>query len=81
VGPGIGSCCFEVGEEVAAEFEAVRDETTWGSTSVDLVAFLKTQLDGLDIWLADSCTFHQPGWFSHRRDQTPARLATIGWLP
>jgi YfiH family protein len=81
LGPGIGACCFEVGEEVAMEFDRFRDSTTWGTSSVDLAASIRSELSGLEIWSADSCTLHDPGWFSHRRDETASRLATIGWLP
>jgi copper oxidase (laccase) domain-containing protein len=81
VGPGIGPCCFEVGEEVATKFYDFRAVTSWGTNSVDLVASLTAELSGLEIWGANSCTLHQPGWFSYRRDQTSERLATVGWLP
>ena len=81
LGPGIGACCFEVGEEVATEFGRFRSMTTRGTTSVDLAASIGSELSGLEVWSTDSCTLHHPGWFSYRRDQTPLRLATIGWLP
>ena len=80
VGPGIGACCFEVGDEVAVRFPMARATTTWGTTSVDLVVALASQLDGLDTWTAGACTMHEPGWFSHRQDGTTQRLATIGWV-
>jgi len=81
VGPGIGPCCFEVGPEVAARFHRHDAETTWGTSSVDLAAAIEAQLDGVDTWLVDGCTHHEDGWFSHRRDGTLSRLATVGWLP
>ncbi len=80
VGPGIGSCCFEVGPEVATSFPDDVATTTWGTTSVDLVGSLRRQLDGVQLWIADACTFHEDHWFSHRRDATTRRLATVGWL-
>jgi hypothetical protein len=80
VGPGIRSCCFEVGPEVAALFEAHHAETSWGTVSVDLSAVIEEQLDGLEVWDAGECTMHGRGWFSHRSNQTPQRLATIGWI-
>lgn len=81
IGPGIGPCCFEVGPEVAGRFPATSAITTWGTTSVDLGLAVKSQLEGTDVWAVGSCTMHEAGWFSHRQDGTPWRLATVGWLP
>lgn len=80
VGPGIGPCCFEVGPEVAKRFENHVTTTTWGTPSVDLSEVVASQLDGLETWISDGCTLHEDGWFSHREDGTPKRMATIGWL-
>jgi hypothetical protein len=80
VGPGIGPCCFEVGPEVAEMFAAVAT-TSWGTDSVDLRAEASRQLPGLEVWTANGCTFHDPGWFSHRLEGTTKRLGTIGWVP
>jgi purine-nucleoside/S-methyl-5'-thioadenosine phosphorylase / adenosine deaminase len=80
IGPGIGPCCFEVGPEVAKEFPDYTTRTTWGTVSVDLESALEHQLEGIETWIARDCTRHEDGWFSHRRDQTRSRLATIGWL-
>ncbi|MGA7280985.1 MAG: polyphenol oxidase family protein [Acidimicrobiia bacterium] len=80
VGPGVGVCCFEVGEDVSSLFPTHLGETTWGSVSVDLLAVIRAQLRGLEVWTAGMCTMHQPGYFSHRRDRTPARMAALGWL-
>lgn len=81
LGPGIRSCCFEVGPEVAERFEHNVSETTWGTTSVDLPAAIVEQLPDLDVWTAFGCTHHEDRWFSHRREGTAMRLATIGWVP
>lgn len=81
VGPGIGPCCFEVGPEVAERFPGGQGHTTWGTTSVDLAAALAPQLQGVEVWSSGACTRHEEGWFSHRRDGTTRRLASIGWLP
>ena len=81
VGPGIGPCCFEVGNEVAAEFPTAAATTTWGATSVDLPGAIGSQLAGLETWSLPACTRHDQGWFSHRADGTDKRLAAIGWLP
>ena len=81
VGPGIGPCCFEVGPEVADRFPGRLSRTSWGTTSVDLAAVVAFALEGLDVWASGACTKHEDGWFSHRADATPQRMAAIGWLP
>jgi len=81
IGPGIGPCCFEVGEDVAGRFPDARDSTTWGTDSVDLSIPIRAQLDGLEIWMSGGCTYHDDGWFSHRGRGGLERLATVGWLP
>lgn len=82
IGPAIGSCCYEVGPEVAEKFSrgSLR-RTSWGSQSVDLVAEVRHRLpDGLSVWCADVCTKCGDGMFSHRRDGTSRRMAAVGWL-
>jgi hypothetical protein len=81
IGPAIGACCYEVGAEVAERFPAHTRWTTWGAASVDLTAAARTALAGIPVESVGSCTRHEAGWFSHRRDATAARLAAIGWLP
>lgn len=80
IGPLIGPCCLEVGTEVAIQFPGFTTTTTWGTTSVDIVAAIRAQLDGLEIWSAGVCTRHDTGWFSHRKDGTAMRTATLCWL-
>ncbi len=82
IGPGIGECCFEVGEEVAERFPLNRGLTTWGTLSVDLVGSVRHQLAGLEPTVVEGCTRHMGGrFFSHRRDGTRRRQAAIGWIP
>ncbi len=80
IGPGIGPCCFEVGRDVAARFSDSATTTTWDTSSVDLTLAIRGQLDGLEIWTSDGCTYHDDGWFSHRGSGGIQRLAAIGWL-
>ena len=81
IGPGIGSCCFEVGPEVAARFPDNTSATTWGTVSVDLPAAVVSRLGGLKVWQAQACTRCNDDFFSHRRNATAARMAGIAWLP
>jgi copper oxidase (laccase) domain-containing protein len=79
VGPGIGACCFEVGAGVNSKFRGFSASTTWETPSVDLAQAISVEISDLDVWFAGGCTMHDSGWFSHRSDATPMRLATIGW--
>jgi YfiH family protein len=81
IGPAIGPCCYEVGEEVAGHFVGACSTTTWDTTSVDLAEAVRHQLPGVEVWSAGHCTRHEAGWYSHRRDRTAARMATVVWLP
>jgi len=59
IGPGIGPCCYEVGEEVATPFRE-----RWTSAERALRAAGVEQIDRLD-----RCTACEPEtFFSHRRD-------------
>jgi YfiH family protein len=72
IGPGIGPCCYEVGEEVAAQFrerfghDVVRESRLdlWTSAERALRAAGVEQVDRVD-----RCTACEPEtFFSHRRD-------------
>jgi polyphenol oxidase len=72
IGPGIGPCCYEVGEEVAAQFrerfggDVVRERRLdlWTSAERDLRAAGIERIDRFD-----RCTACEPEtFFSHRRD-------------
>lgn len=72
IGPSIGPCCYEVGEEVAGPFrEAFGDDVArdgkldlWTSAERALRAAGVEQVDRADL-----CTFcHPDRFFSHRRD-------------
>ena len=81
VGPLIGSCCFEVGDEVVERFEGWESTTRWGTGSVDLGEAIRAQVPDASWWSADACTRCGEGWFSFRATGTKSRMAAIGWIP
>jgi copper oxidase (laccase) domain-containing protein len=85
VGPGIGYCCFEVGPEVAIQFQRFFPERKDldGRTQVDLAETITRQLrrNGVmdsQISLSGLCTCCKPELFeSYRRDREQAgRMVT-----
>ncbi len=90
IGPGIGSCCFEVGPEVAVQFAPFFPELDLsGRTKIDLTETIRRQLvrHGVSMRQISSgknCTFCDSGLFdSYRRDKEEAgrMLSTIGLVP
>jgi YfiH family protein len=78
IGPGARGCCYEVGEEVHAEFagyDARRGD------NLDLPAVIRAQLDGIEVHDSELCTMCNPDlFFSHRRDGgVTGRQAGIAW--
>jgi polyphenol oxidase len=84
IGPSIGSCCYEVGPEVASHFETWRQKADSVEKStldpraitLDLPAINESQLleAGVrQIWKSGQCTFCQPArFFSFRREKERA---------
>jgi len=83
VGPGIGPCCYEVGNEVTAAFADLGDGIAEDSM-LDLPEIARRLLRraGVDrIESEDICTRCEPElFFSHRRDGTPWRQAGLAWI-
>jgi polyphenol oxidase len=75
VGPAIGPCCYEVGEEVAEPFAAVFGADVVQSRNLDLWSAAERALraSGVDdIHRIDLCTHCNPDrFFSHRRTGKP----------
>lgn len=80
IGPGIGPCCFEVGEEVLDRFPRHGAGTTWGTASVDLPGAVRDSLGDIPVLVVDSCTHHDQRFCSFRRDGTPDRQFGVAWL-
>ena len=79
VGPCIGPCCFEVGDDVATQIAAASSETVVARSAVagakpkvDLRAAVTFQLGAIGVWSVEhvgGCTMCEPAWFhSFRRD-------------
>lgn len=81
IGPAIGPCCYEVGDEVAELFPGYVSTTSWGSTSIDIPRFLESELGGLEVWKSDECTYTSSRLYSWRRDRTLQRQVAVAWLP
>jgi len=86
IGPCIGPCCYQVGEDVARQFGKWMPEFAHseGPQNLDLVAINALQLRAAgvsDIWQAGQCTFCEPSkYFSFRREKEQAgrMLSLIG---
>ncbi len=84
IGPGIGPCCYEVGEEVLEVFARLGDGIAIG-TMLDLVEVARRLLSeaGVEqVQAATLCTSCEEGrFFSHRRDAgRTGRQAGLVWL-
>jgi polyphenol oxidase len=83
VGPGIGPCCYEVGEEVLARFLPLGSEVADGNM-LDLPAVARCLLERAGVTaveVAGLCTSCEADlFFSHRRDgPTTGRQGGIAW--
>jgi purine-nucleoside/S-methyl-5'-thioadenosine phosphorylase / adenosine deaminase len=70
VGPGIGACCYEVGEEVLEAFSDIEGAASGRMLDLRAVIAAKLAAAGVtDVQHADRCTSCEPElYFSHRRD-------------
>lgn len=84
IGPGIGSCCYEVGEEVLSAFAGLGEGVARGRM-LDLPEAARRSLANAGVERVESaglCTScEEELFFSHRRDQgRTGRQAGIAWL-
>jgi polyphenol oxidase len=83
IGPGIGPCCYEVGEEVLAEFDDLDGVADGRMLALPAVATALLERAGVgSIESAELCTASNPELFySHRRDgERTGRQAGLVWL-
>jgi len=84
IGPGIGQCCFEVGEEVLAEFAPLGDDIAEGRMlDLGLVCERLLREAGVsDVERSELCTSCESElFFSHRRDDgVTGRQSGLVWL-
>ena len=83
VGPGIGACCYEVGEEVLEVFASYDGAADGRMLDLRAVAEQQLREAGIErIEHVDYCTScHEDLFFSHRRDKgVTGRQGGIAWL-
>jgi purine-nucleoside/S-methyl-5'-thioadenosine phosphorylase / adenosine deaminase len=73
IGPGIGPCCYEVGEEVAAPYRERFGEDVLHGRNLDLAEAAERALRAAGVRSVERtghCTACEPAlFFSHRRDR------------
>ena len=84
IGPGIGACCYEVGDEVASRFEALGDGASRGR-ALDLTEIARGLLTSAgvnEIEASGLCTSCEAElFFSHRRDGgVTGRQGGLVWM-
>jgi YfiH family protein len=85
IGPGIGPCCFEVGDEVREAFAQDGADARRGrNLDLKLIARRRLEAAGVrEVHDAAVCTACHPElFFSHRRDAgVTGRQAGVAWRP
>jgi YfiH family protein len=83
VGPGIGACCYEVGEEVLAAFADLDGVAEGRMLNLRAIAEQQLRAAGIHhVEHVDYCTSCHPElFFSHRRDNgVTGRQGGMAWL-
>ena len=84
VGPGIGPCCYEVGDDIAAAYRSRFGPIAVRGRNVDLWTAAERVLRDAGVASVeriDICTACNDEFFSHRRDQgVTGRQGVIGYV-
>lgn len=83
IGPGIGPCCYEVGEEVLGAFADYEGVAAGRMLDLGAVAARQLAVAGVgEVEVAGLCTSCNPDlFFSHRRDHgVTGRQAGLVWI-
>lgn len=85
VGPGIGPCCYEVGDDIAADYRTRFGEAALNGRNLDLWTVAEQVLRDVgveSVERVDLCTACNPEqFFSHRRDgPITGRQGVIGYV-
>jgi purine-nucleoside/S-methyl-5'-thioadenosine phosphorylase / adenosine deaminase len=83
VGPGIGQCCYEVGDEVLEAFAGYDGVADGRMLNLRLIAEQQLRAAGIErVEHVDYCTScHPEMFFSHRRDNgVTGRQGGMAWL-
>jgi YfiH family protein len=83
VGPGIGACCYEVGDEVLAAFADLDGVADGRMLNLRAIAERQLRAAGIEqVEQVDYCTSCHPElFFSHRRDNgVTGRQGGMAWL-
>lgn len=84
LGPAIGSCHYEVGEDVRCQFGDIgfsRAGDKWMMNLAEIATHQLYDAGVVDVTRSELCTYcdaHQ--FFSHRRDRVTGRMAGFLWL-
>jgi YfiH family protein len=84
VGPGIGPCCYEVGDDIANTYRARFGTAAVRGRNLDLWSVADSILRGagvVSVERVDVCTACNSEFFSHRRDGgVTGRQGVIGYV-